>query len=112
MLRRPSDPDIRRGRSTIYHLHAHLVFVTNYRRPVFADTMLTSCQQLIRDVCTGVNTELREFNGQSDHVHLMVHHPPNLALSVLVNRLKGVSSRQLRQQYPADVRTYLWGKHF
>jgi putative transposase len=31
---------------------------------------------------------------------------------VLVNRLKGASSRRLPQQYPADVPKYLWGKHF
>ena len=48
--------------------------------------------------------ELREFNGETDHVHLLVHYPPNLALSVLVNRLKGVSSRRLRQQFPAHIR--------
>ena len=54
----------------------------------------------------------REFNGETDHVHLLVYHPPSLALPVLVNRLKDVSSRRLRQQYPAHVRKYLWGKHF
>jgi putative transposase len=35
-----------------------------------------------------------------------------LPISLLVNRLKGVSSRRLRQQYRTDVRKYLWGKHF
>lgn len=55
-----------------------------------------------------VGAELREFNGETDHVH----HPPSIALPVLVNRLKGASSRRLRQQYPADVRKYLWSKHF
>ena len=66
----------------------------------------------MRDICAGVGAELREFNGETDHVHLLVHYPPSLALSVLVNRLKGVSSRRLLQQYPAHVRKYLWGKHF
>jgi putative transposase len=58
----------------------------------------------MRQVCAEIDTELREFNGQTDHVHLLVYYPPSLALSVLVNRLKGVSSRRLRQQYPAHVR--------
>jgi putative transposase len=31
---------------------------------------------------------------------------------VLVNRLNGVSSRRLRQQYPSRVPKYLWGKHW
>lgn len=43
---------------------------------------------------------------------LLVHYPPNMAISALVNRLKGVSSRWLRQRYPTHVRKYLWGNHF
>jgi putative transposase len=109
-----TDPDLhtRRGRSAVYTLHTHLVFVTKYRRPAFTDEMLASCEHLMRHVCAGVGAELREFNGETDHVHLLVHYPPSVALSVLVNRLKGVSSRRLRQQYPRHVRKYLWGKHF
>ena len=45
-------------------------------------------------------------------MHLLVHYPPSLAISVPVNRLKGMSSRRLRQQYPADIRKHLWGTHF
>ncbi|GAA4250461.1 hypothetical protein GCM10022255_039190 [Dactylosporangium darangshiense] len=37
--------------------------------------------------------DLREFNGEDDHVHLLVHYPPSFALSRLVNSLKGVSAR-------------------
>lgn len=70
------------------------------------------CEHLMRGVCADLNTELREFNGEPDHVHMLVHYRPSLALSVLVNHLNGVSSRRLRQQYPTQVRKYLWGKHF
>jgi putative transposase len=66
----------------------------------------------MRDVCIGANAKWREFNGETDHVHLLVHYPPSLAPSVLVNQLKGVSSRLLRQHYPAEIRKYLWGKYF
>ncbi|TDB99828.1 IS200/IS605 family transposase [Micromonospora fluostatini] len=93
------DPDIRRGRSTVINLQAHLVFVTKYRRGVFDDAMLTRCEQVMRNVCADFDTELREFNGEDDHVHLLVHYPPTVALSRLVNSLKGVSSRRLRQEF-------------
>jgi putative transposase len=74
--------------------------------------MLTTCKHLMADIWPGLGGELREFNGQTDHVHLLVHYPPNLAVSMLVNRLKGVSSRRLPQRYSTQVRKYLWGKHF
>jgi len=41
---------------------------------------------------------LAEFNGEEDHVHLLVRYPPK-ALSHLVNSLKGVSSRRLRPDF-------------
>ena len=53
----------------------------------------------MRDVCADLRAELREFNGEPDHVHLLVHHPPTVARSRLVNSLKGCRSRRLRAQY-------------
>jgi putative transposase len=47
------------------------------------------------------------MDGEDDHVHLLVEYPPKLAISSLVNSLKGVSSRLLRQQRP-DIRQRYW----
>src|SRR5262249_29261491 len=44
---------------------------------------------------------LKEFNGEPDHVHLLVNYPPKVRLSELVNSLKGVSSRRMKQEFPA-----------
>jgi len=52
---------------------------------------------------------LDEFNGESDHVHLLVHYPPKVAVSTLVNSLKGVSARRLRQDRPDIARRYWRG---
>ncbi|WP_345354899.1 IS200/IS605 family transposase [Actinoallomurus liliacearum] len=106
------NPDIRRGRSIVYSLHAHLVFVPKYRRNVFTGEILTRCEQIMRQVCEDFGAEIAEFNGETDHVHLLVHYPPKVALSNLVNSLKGVSARRLRQESPAHIRKYLWGDHF
>ncbi|MFI5645377.1 IS200/IS605 family transposase [Kitasatospora sp. NPDC051705] len=97
------DPDIRRGNHVAHNLHAHLMFVTKYRREIFDDAMLTRCEAIMRDVCDSFGAELREFNGEGDHVHLLVHYPPKAALSRLVNSLKGVSSRYLRAEYTGRI---------
>jgi putative transposase len=99
-------------------LHAHLVFVTKYRHRVFTDTHLRRMEEIMRAVCTDFETELVEFNGETNHVHLLVNFPPKVALSKLVNSLKGVSSRRLRQEFPDLVHHYwraqrLWsGSYF
>ena len=89
------DPDVRTGRHVVYNLHAHLVFVTKYRRKAFTDAMLTRCEEVMRQVCQDFEAELKQFNGEQDQVHLLVHYPPKVQLSKLVNSLKGISSRLL-----------------
>jgi putative transposase len=89
-----------------------LVYVTKYRWKAFTDAMLARCEEVMREVCTNFEAELKQFNGEQDHVHLLVHYPPKVQLSKLVNSLKGVSSRRLRQEYDSHVRRYLWGGHF
>ncbi|MFI6710042.1 IS200/IS605 family transposase [Nonomuraea sp. NPDC050478] len=106
------DSEVRRGRSVVYSLHAHLVFIPKYRRGVFTDEILRRCEGIMIEVCDSFGAELAEFNGEEDHVRLLVHYPPKVALSTLVNSLKGVSARLLRKEYPAHIRKYLWGGHF
>lgn len=93
-------------------LHAHLVFIPRYRGGVFTDEILRRCEDIMIEVCDSFGAELVEFNGEEDHVHLLVRYPPKVALSTLVNSLKGVSARLLRKEYPAHIRQYLWGGHF
>ena len=59
------------------------------------------------DVCKDFECELVEFNGEANHVHLLVNFPPKVALSKLVNSLTGVSSRLLRKEFE-DIRCSYW----
>lgn len=45
------------------------------------------------NVCADFEAELVEMDGEPDHVHLLINYPPKLAISSLVNSLKGVSGR-------------------
>ena len=95
-----------------------MVFTPKYRRGPFTDEILIRCEEVTRDVCADFGAQLTEFNGETDHVHLLVHYPPKVALSRLVGSLKGVSARRLRQEFPDLVRHYwrankLWsGSYF
>ncbi|MFI5079859.1 MAG: IS200/IS605 family transposase, partial [Streptosporangiales bacterium] len=55
---------------------------------------------IMRDMCADFGAELAESSGQAQHVHLLVTFPPTVASSRLVNSLKDVSSRRLRQEFP------------
>jgi putative transposase len=99
--------EIRHGRHCIFNLHIHLVFVTKYRRGVFTGEVLTDLRGIFAAVCQDFSAEMVEFDGEDDHVHLLVNYPPTVSVSALVNSLKGVSSRLIRKKNCPSVK--LWG---
>ncbi|WP_100444538.1 IS200/IS605 family transposase [Glycomyces xiaoerkulensis] len=107
-----NDDGYRRGRHVVSAMHVHLVFVTKYRRGVFDDAMLDYCERVMRKVCEDFEAELKEFNGERDHVHLLVHYPPKVSISRLVNSLKGVSARRLRYEFTGRVNRSIMHGHF
>ena len=100
--------EIRTGRHCVFNMHVHLVFVAKYRRDVFTKAMLETMCEVFERVCLDFEAELVEFNGEHDHVHLLVIYPPKVAISSLVNSLKGASSRILRTKHP-EIKNKLWG---
>lgn len=100
---------IRHGRHCVFNLHIHLVFVTKYRRGVFTGEVLAELRGIFAAVCRDFSAELVEFDGEDDHVHLLVNYPPTVSVSALVNSLKGVSSRMIRKRNYPSVSKKLWG---
>ena len=101
--------EIRSGRHCVFMMHVHLVFVTKYRRGVFTKEILDDLKPIFASVCADFEAELVEFDGEDDHVHLLVNYPPKLAISSLVNSLKGVSSRLIRKRGYSSLQRKLWG---
>ncbi len=99
--------DIRRGRHCVFNLHVHLVFVTKYRCRVFDGDAINRLRSIFAKVCTDFEAQLIEIDGEDNHVHLLVEYPPKVAISNLVNSLKGVSSRLLRKERP-DIQRHYW----
>ena len=104
-----SNQEVRTGRHCVFNMHVHLVFVTKYRRGVFTKEILDDLRVIFERVCLEFEAELVEFDGEDEHVHLLVHYPPKVAISNLVNSLKGVSSRLIRQKQYPSIKQKLWG---
>ena len=100
--------DIRHGRHCVFNLHIHLVFLTKYRRCVFTKAVLEDLKEIFASVCQDFEAELVEFDGEKDHVHLLINYPPKVSVSRLVNSLKGVSSRLIRKKRYACIQDKLW----
>lgn len=99
--------EIRTGRHCVFNMHVHLVFVTKYRKKIFKKAHLLAMQAIFEAICKDFDATCVEFDGEHDHVHLLVHYPPKVAISKLVNSLKGVSSRYLKRDFP-DIHKHYW----
>jgi len=91
---------VKTGAHCVFDLHVHLVFVTKYRRKVLSIPAIQDLRSIFAEICAKHEANLVECDGEDDHVHLLIHYPPKVALSKLINHLKGTSSRYLREDRP------------
>ena len=94
----------------ISDLKAHLVLTTKYRRRVITAPMLKRLHEVFEALGTKWGCEVVEFNGESDHVHLLFAYYPQMQLSKFINNLKTVSSLYIRKEFPEQVRRFYWNK--
>ncbi len=84
----------------VFSLKYHVVFCPKYRRPVLQSPVDTRLKELFERIASDYELMLHAMEVMPDHVHLFVEAGPTLCVAELVNRLKGVSSRILRQEFP------------
>jgi putative transposase len=68
--------------------HTHLVFTTKYRRRVSSGLVLASLSEVEHSAASELGVVIEEINGEADHVHLLVRHPPDLSFSGLSSASK------------------------
>jgi putative transposase len=103
----------RRERHSVTELKMHLVCVTKYRRSVFTGESLDLIERSFREVDQKMNFQVLEFNGEGNHVHVLIEYPPKLSVSQIVNAIKGVSSRREGQAgYKKPHKEALWSPSY
>jgi putative transposase len=100
--------------NTLYHctfnLNYHLVVVTKYRRKCITAPMLERLKVICTELTEKWECKLLEFNGEADHLHLLLSLNPKVAPSVFVNNLKTVSSRLIRKDFKQELAKVYWDK--
>lgn len=89
---------LRSERHSISDLRIHLVCVTKYRASIFTAESLAVIEKSFLEVAKKMDFQIQEFNGEGDHIHVLIEFPPKLSVSQMVNALKGVSSRRYGQE--------------
>jgi putative transposase len=88
------------NRNVYYSCTYHVVWCPKYRRKVLVEAVAEQLAQIIREVCQEHQAEVLSLEIMPDHVHLLLECDPQFGIHRLVRRIKGRSSRLLRQEYP------------
>ena len=100
----------RKTAHSVYDLKYHIVWITKYRKPVLRGEIALRVRELVRQTCATLDIQILSGHVSADHVHLLVSVPPSLAVSDLVKRLKGRSSRKMLEEF-GELSRQFWGRH-
>ena len=100
----------RKTAHTTYDCKYHIVWITKYRKKVMVGLVAQRVRELIRGICKEHEVEIIKGHVSKDHVHLFVSVPPHLAISKLVQYLKGKSSYKMLLENKQLSREF-WGRH-
>jgi putative transposase len=90
---------LKSNRHIVYSCKYHVVWCTKYRRAVLNDAMGKRLKQIVDDVARELRCDVLEMEVMPDHVHLLCEVDPQLGIHTFVKRVKGRSSRLLRQEF-------------
>jgi len=93
--------DYKSNNNVVYSCKYHVIWCPKYRRPVLENGVDTRLAEIIQEVCTELSAEILQLEVMPDHVHLLVEVDPQFGIHKLIRRIKGRSSRLLRQEFPA-----------
>ena len=93
--------DYRTTNKTLYSCQYHVIWCTKYRRKVLDTEIQNRLKQLICDQQDEYEYNIREMETQSEHIHLLIEIPPIHSVDKIVGKIKGYTSKVLREEYPS-----------
>ena len=99
------------GSHTRFYHRFHVVWVTKYRYKVLEGALRERLRVIIRQTCEEMGVHIVKGILARDHIHMFLSIPPHLALSTVMQRIKGRSSRRIQMEFP-ELRKRYWGRRF
>ncbi|MDY6901890.1 MAG: IS200/IS605 family transposase [Cyanobacteriota bacterium] len=101
---------VRKSSHSVFSVRLHFVFVTHYRRKALDAKMLDRLKGMVKQVSEKMSCELIEFDGETDHIHILLDFHPKNSIAAVVGSLKSSTARMLKKEFPEEVKKYYWGK--
>ncbi|KKD38217.1 MAG: IS200/IS605 family transposase [Limnoraphis robusta] len=93
--------EFKSNNNIVYNCQYHVVWCVKYRRKVLIGDVEARLKEILAQVVVDVRCELYEMETDKDHVHLLISCDPQFGIHRVVKRMKGRSSKLLRDEFPA-----------
>ncbi len=87
------------NKNIVYSCKYHVVWCPKYRRKVLHGAVEARLKELIIETCSDIHVDIIEMEIMPDHVHLLIEVDPQFGIHKAIKRIKGASSRYLRQEF-------------
>ena len=88
------------NRNIVYSCKYHVVWCPKYRHPVLVDGVDARLKEILHQTVEALGSEIIELEIMPEHVDVLCQTDPQFGIHRLVKRLRGRSSRLLRQEFP------------
>ena len=103
--------EITKGRGYVYSIQYHVVWCVKYRRKILTGEIEKYFKSVLLKIASDNGFEIKEYNSDKDHVHLLIDCTPQHYIPDMMKALKGASGRLLMKQHGNVLKSILWGGH-
>lgn len=94
-----SNRKFKSNNNIVYSCKYHVVWTPKYRRSVLVQGVDVRLKEIAHEVANELQCEILELEVMPDHVHMLCEVDPQFGIHRFVKRVKGRSSRLLRQEF-------------
>jgi putative transposase len=98
----------RSGAHCRHNIKYHIVWIPKYRREVLVGRIPERLKEILEEIAQTYGLKIIAQEVMPDHVHVLIEAPPKLSPSMIVQMLKGVSSKKLREEFLPQLKQHIW----
>lgn len=86
--------------TTVSLINYHFVFCPRYRRKIFLiSNVENQFKHLVKSICEEMDIKIIAIECDKDHVHMFLNCLPTLSPSDIMQKIKGITSKELRNEF-------------
>ena len=98
----------RSGSHSRYNLKYHLVWITKYRRSFLIGHLAVRLKRILADIAYEYGFKIIVHEVMPDHVHMLIEARPTDTPMKIVQILKGISSKRIREELLDIIQQHIW----